>query len=204
MDSDFNLYDEAKNRAVVDCLIAGLDVAVALGAPAVRLDPRTSLPVHEEEADLDEVLERMAGCMAEITDVAAQKGLKVCVENHGRLLGRIAQMQRLISLANKPNFGVNIDFTNFRTVFGDDHQEAVRLLAKDVVHVHAKDMLLSDDPQEGDGWRELPPGEYSKSAIGGEGDADWPQVFKILKEAGYDGTISLEVTGPDDILGGIT
>ncbi|MCZ6633974.1 MAG: sugar phosphate isomerase/epimerase [bacterium] len=203
LDSDFAVYDEAVYRACIERCIERLDTALLLHTDTIRLDPRSSLPGPPEEADLDDVLERIAKGMAEITDAAADKKIKVGVENHGRLLGRTAQTLKIIELVNKPNFGVNIDFTNFRQVFGEDHVEATRQLADRVVHAHAKDFHLSKSPQEGEEWHQLPSGEYSRRAIGGEGDMQWPTLFTILKRAGYSGTISLEITDPNDIKGSI-
>jgi sugar phosphate isomerase/epimerase len=141
--------------------------------------------------------------MSEITDAAAEKGIKVGVENHGSMLGRTSQTARIVELVNRPNFGVNIDFTNFRSVYGEDHVESARQLAKYVTHVHAKDFYISREPQEDAGWRQIPSGEYVKRSIGGEGDAQWLEVFSILRDAGYDGTISLETSDPADIKGSV-
>jgi len=65
---------------------------------------------------MDDVIVRIAQGMAEVADAAAKKGIKVGVENHGRLLGRTSQTAKIVELVNRPNFGVNLDFTNFRTV----------------------------------------------------------------------------------------
>ncbi|MBI3947950.1 MAG: sugar phosphate isomerase/epimerase, partial [Armatimonadetes bacterium] len=139
----------------------------------------------------------------EIAAAAAAKGITVGVENHGTLLGRSAQIARIVALVDRPNFGVNLDFTNFRLVFGEDHVAATRALAPKVVHVHAKDLIFSSEPMPGEGWFEAPCGGYCKRAVGGEGEARWPEVFRILKDAGYDGTLSLEIADPADIKGSV-
>ena len=204
LDSDFAVYDDEASQECIEICIGRLEIAKILGADRIRLDPRSSLPGPPEETDFDDVLERMAISMQQIADDAAAMDITVGVENHGRHLGRIAQTERLVDLVDRTNFGVNIDPTNFRAVFGEDHIEGVRRLAKDVVHAHLKDHYISNEPREGEGWRQCPSGEYIKNAIGGEGDADWPQIIRILKDAGYDGTVSLEVVDPNDILGSIT
>ncbi len=204
LDSDFAVYDEAKYRQCVETSKARLETAIILGTDTIRLDPRTSLPgKSRDEVDLDDVIARIAQGMAEVADAAAEKGIIVGVENHGGMIGRCAQVAKMVELANRPNFGVNLDFTNFRTVYGEDHVEATRKLAKDVVHVHAKDFYISREAQEEEGWRQIPSGEYVKRAVGGDGNSDWPEVFKILKDAGYNGTISLEISDPADIKGSV-
>jgi sugar phosphate isomerase/epimerase len=205
LDSDFCVYDETRYRQCIEVSIARLKTAQILGTDTIRLDPRTSLPRRSpDEVDVDDVIARIAKGMAEIADAAAEKGIKVGVENHGSMLGRTAQTAKIVELVDRPNFGVNLDFTNFRTVYGEDHIEATRILAKHVVHVHAKDFHISSKPQQdGQGWREIPSGEYVKRAVGGEGNSQWGEVFQILKDAGYDGAISLEVSDPADIKGSV-
>lgn len=114
-----------------------LDTARLLNTYTIRLDPRSSLPGPPEEADLDDVLRRIATGMTEITEMAADKGIKVGAENRGRLLGRTAQPLKIVQLVNKSNFGLNIDFTNFQQGFGDDLVEAPRQFVNGVVHVHS-------------------------------------------------------------------
>ena len=204
LDSDFAVYDEAKHRECIATSIARLETAQILGTDTIRLDPRTSLPPEaRDEPDLDEIIARMASGMAAVADAAAERGMTVGVDNHGRLVGRCAQIAKMVELAARPNFGVNLDPTNFRNVFGEDHVEATRRLAPRVVHVHAKDFRIRREPREGDDWREIPTGEWVKRAVGGSGDAQWPQMLAILKAAGYDGTISLEISLPDDIQGSV-
>jgi len=205
LDSDFSVYDEAKYRRCIETSIARLETAQILGTDTIRLDPRTSLPGRSRgEIDVDDIIERIARGMAEVSDAAAEKGITVGVENHGSMLGRTAQTARIVELVNRPNFGVNLDFTNFRAVYGEDHVEATRKLAKHVVHVHAKDFYIRTEAQkEEEGWRKIPSGEYTKRSVGGEGDTQWSEVFHILKEAGYDGAISLEVSDAADIKGSV-
>lgn len=203
LDSDFAVYDDEKNAECVEQCKTRLETAQVLGTDTIRLDPRTSLPCDPDEADQEDVLVRISESMAEVADTAATRGMTIGVENHGLLLGRTDQVARMVELVDRPNFGVNIDPTNFRNVFGEDHVEAVRRLAKHVVHVHAKDFIIRSEPQEGEGWRQIPSGEYVMRAIGGAGDAQWPTLLGILQAAGYDGTISLEISDPGDIKGSV-
>jgi len=210
LDSNFAAYDrEVFNETVADCIL-GLDIAETLGTDTVRVDPRSSLPEeHQADPDLDFVLERVCEGMQLVADAAAKRGITVGVENHGVLLGRSAQVMRMVELVDRPNFGVNLDFSNFRIVFGEDHIEATRMLAPHVVHVHAKDNCLTTvEPEnaEAEGWRHTlakDSQEWFHPCVGGTGDLNWPLVFSILRDAGYDGTISLEVSLPDDIFGSV-
>jgi sugar phosphate isomerase/epimerase len=205
LDSDFAVYDDAASAECIALCVSRLETTKLLGADRIRLDPRTSLPKDAADTDFDDVLEKMALSMQAIADEAHKEGLVVGVENHGRHLGRVAQTAHLVNLVDRENFGVNLDPTNFRVVFGEDHIEATRQLAEHVVHFHIKDIQISPtEMPESDGWRQSLAGDcWIKNAVGGTGDADWPTLFGIVKDAGYDGTISLEVVDPKDIEGSI-
>jgi len=207
LESDFAVYNQdAFEETIADCILA-LDIAAILDTDTIRLDPRSSLPPeHADPPDLDFLLERVAAGMQEIADVAADAAVTVGVENHGLLLGRSAQTMRIIELVDRPNFGVNIDFTNFRHVFGEDHVEVTRMLAPFVVHAHAKDFhIRTQEPEnaEAEGWRKTPADEWIRPCIGGTGEMQWPLLFSIIHEAGFDGTVSLEISLANDIPGSV-
>ena len=202
LDSDFAVYDTGATRACIDLCIERLQVAEALGTDTIRLDPKTS-GVDPQSVDVDDVIARMAPAMAEIADAAESRGIRVGIENHGRLLGSVEHMVALIEQVGRPNAGINIDFTNFLAVYGQDHVEATRTFAHRVVHAHAKDMPIRDEPAVEEGWRQVPSGQWVKTSVGGDGDARWPELFRILHEAGYDGTVSLEVSDPADLPGSV-
>ncbi|MBN1670305.1 MAG: hypothetical protein JXR37_04700 [Kiritimatiellae bacterium] len=42
-----------------------------------------------------------------------------------------------------------------------------------------------------------------KRAVAGAGDAGWPEMLRILKAAGYDGTLSLEISLAEDVRGSV-
>lgn len=207
LESDFAAYDELLfDETVADCILA-LDIAEILGTDTIRLDPVSTIPEeHQGDADLDFILERVSHGMQQVTDIAADRGITVGVENHGLLLGKVAHVAKMVELVDRPNFGVNIDPTNFRNVHGEDHIEATRLFAERVVHVHIKDFEISaEEPAnaEAEGWRKTRADEWVRSAVGGTGDAQWPLIFSILRDADYDGTISLEISLPEDIFGSV-
>jgi sugar phosphate isomerase/epimerase len=207
LDSNFAAYDEDTfEETVADCILA-LDIAEALGTDTIRLDPKSTLPeAHQEDPDIDFILQRVAEGMQEVTDVAGDRGMTVGVENHGRLLGRSEHVARLIALVGRENFGINIDPTNFRHVFGEDHIAATRGLAAYVVHMHIKDFEIeTSEPEnaEEEGWRNTPADEWIRPVVGGTGDMQWPTLLSIVHEAGYDGTVSLEISLSDDIHGSV-
>ena len=97
--------------------------------------------------------------------------------------------------------GVNLDPANFTMVTGQDAVEAVYLLKDYIVHTHAKDGVMLDKNQD-------PTDVYHAFAVGGvdalnacegfkemplgEGQVDWTNYLKALKEIGFDGFLTIE------------
>ena len=103
--------------------------------------------------------------------------------------------------------GVNLDPANFTMVTGQDAVEAVYLLKDYIVHTHAKDGVMLDENQD-------PTEVYHAFAVGGvdalnackgfkevplgEGQVDWDNYLKALKEIGFDGFLTIERECGDD------
>ncbi len=101
----------------------------------------------------------------------------------------------------KGGVGVNLDPANFTMVTGQDPVDAVYVLRDYIVHTHVKDGKMlggGQDPTEVyhafalggvdalnacKGFQELPVGE---------GDVDWDNYMKALKDIGYDGFLTIE------------
>lgn len=107
----------------------------------------------------------------------------------------------------KGGVGVNLDPANFTMVTGQDAVEAVYLLKDYIVHTHAKDGVMLDPNQD-------PTEVYHAFAVGGvdalnackgfkevplgEGQVDWKNYIKALKEIGFDGFLTIERECGDD------
>lgn len=101
----------------------------------------------------------------------------------------------------KGGVGVNLDPANFVMVTGQNPVEAVYLLKDYIVHTHAKDGVKISDEQ-------TPTEIYHAFAKGGvealnacksfqelplgEGQVDWKNYIKALKNIGYDGFLTIE------------
>ena len=107
----------------------------------------------------------------------------------------------------KGGVGVNLDPANFTMVTGQDAVEAVYILKDHIVHTHLKDGRMLDKNHDTtdvyhafalggvdalnacEGFIELPIGE---------GDVDWDNYIKALKDIGYDGFLTIEREAGDD------
>ena len=74
--------------------------------------------------------------------------------------------------------------------------------AKMAVHAHAKDFHYKKQgeflPKQG--WFGTRGGNHLRGAIIGHGVVDVPACLRLLKEAGYDGWLSVEFEGMEDCI----
>jgi sugar phosphate isomerase/epimerase len=145
----------------------------------------------------------MAPRIRRVTEYAAERGIVTCTENHGFIYQAPERVKRLIEAVGHKNYGWLVDLGNFAVV-DHDNLEAVRIAAPYAVHAHAKDFVLLPDPGPGAG---IPAG-FNRSAGGnlwrgtvlGRGNVDVSGCLDALISAGYDGWVSLEFEGPEEVL----
>jgi sugar phosphate isomerase/epimerase len=101
------------------------------------------------------------------------------------------------------HFGVQFDPSN-ATVAGDDPVDFLRAVIERVVTMQASDRTLApgatlEDLRSADGAAGY--SSILQHGVVGEGLNDYPSIFRVLVDAGYDGWISIEdgVNGFDDI-----
>ena len=196
--SDFN--------AEVERLKGEVKIAKILGAPGMRHDATYGFkPGHCGPKGFDDALPILIkGCRA-VTEYAVDLGIKTMVENHGFFSQDSERVEKLINGVNHENFGALIDMGNFMCV-DEDAAKAVGRLIPYVFHVHAKDFHIKSgtDPNPGEGWFSSRAGNYLRGAIIGHGNVPVAQCIRLIKKAGYQGTISIEFEGLEDPLKGIT
>ncbi len=183
-----------------------LKAASLMGAPGMRHDATWGLGAnwHGPRA-FDDVLPLLAkGCRA-VTEQAVTMGIRTMVENHGYFAQDSARVEKLMNAVNHPNFGWLVDMGNF--VCADEEPfKAVGIAAPYAFHVHAKDFHIKSGmlPDPGQGWFRSRGGNYLRGAIVGHGEVPVLQCLRLLKNAGYEGTVSLEFEGLEDPIQGIT
>ena len=181
-------------------------VAEALGAPGMRHDAGWGFPQgHPGPKSFEAALPRMAeGCRA-VTEFAAARGIRTMVENHGYFCQDSERVEKLIEAVGHPNFGALIDLGNFMCA-DEDPALAVGRLAPYAFHVHVKDFHWKSGsaPDPGEGWFPTRAGNRLRGAIVGHGEVPVAQCLRVLKEAGFDGVLSLEFEGIEDPVKGIT
>ncbi|MBI5830810.1 MAG: sugar phosphate isomerase/epimerase [Armatimonadetes bacterium] len=182
-----------------------VDIAVILGAPGMRHDATGGYPAdHVGPRSFDSAVARLAeGCRA-VTEYAAERGIKTMVENHGYFCQDSERCEKLVNAVAHPNFGLLVDIGNF-TCADEDPTLAIGRLAPYAIHAHAKDFHIRSGslPTPGEGWFPSRATNYLRGAIIGHGDVPLVQCIRTLRRNGYDGVLSIEFEGMEDVLTGI-
>ncbi|WP_017691193.1 sugar phosphate isomerase/epimerase [Paenibacillus sp. PAMC 26794] len=179
-------------------VIRHVDVAAALGVKLMRHDvafrPAPEGTVAQFEIDLPV----MVKACQRIADYAADFGITTSVENHGYYVQSSERIQRVLHETARSNFKTTLDVGNFLCV-DEDPVSAVKNNISYASIVHAKDFYWRPSYRNpGEGWFQTSHGNYLRGAIVGHGDIDMPEVFRVLKQSGYDGYISIEFEGMED------
>ena len=169
-----------------------IDLAVEFGTKVVT----THIGVIPEEKTHPRY-EVMLAALTECGLYAKEKGVTLAIET-----GPEKAKTLLMFLEDtKGGVGVNLDPANFTMVTGQDAVEAVYLLKDYIVHTHAKDgRMLNKNQNPTDVYHAFAVGgvdalnacEGFKELPLGEGDVDWDNYLKALKEIGYDGFLTIE------------
>lgn len=179
-----------------------LDVAAILGASVMRHDACWSYGKASDARSFELMLPTIAVNARRVTEYAASIGIKTCTENHGHIVQDSDRVERLFNAVGHENYGILVDIGNFACA-DEDSAIAVSRLAPYAFHVHAKDWIVHEFEE---GFTE---GYYTRGCrrlIGcaaGEGDMPVKRCIAILKNAGYDGYVSIEYEGSGDCTEGI-
>ena len=182
-------------ESVVQNLLHCVDVTEALGAKIMRHDVAYSLP---EGMDWESAIEHMAPHIRRVTEYAKRKGIQTCTENHGFIYQDSARVKKLIDTVGDENYRWLIDLGNFLCT-DESPLSAVRTAAPYAIHVHAKDFIFRPasmlDPE---GFIRTRGGNYIRGTVAGHGIVPLYDCVKLLKDTGYEGTLSLEFEGLED------
>ena len=205
--ADF-LYGSGGNLdAEVDRLKKQVDFAAELGVLNMRHDVAYGIrPTEENKTRLsyDSVVGRLAEGCYKVTEYAAAAGIGTMTENHGFFSQDSERVEKLINTTGHPNFGAHVDIGNFLCA-DEEPVNAVSRMAPYARHVHCKDFHFKPgtDAVPSGGWFFTRGGNMLRGAILGHGSVKVGQCIRILKNAGYDGFVSIEFEGMEDNLTGI-
>lgn len=179
-------------------------MAANLGVSLMRHDVTGGIRTRKYGIGYDDVLPVLAERIREVTEYAAEKGIRTMTENHGFFSQDANRVEKLINAVGHPNFGALVDMGNFLCA-DENPNVSVGIMAPYAFHVHAKDFFVKSglEPNPGDGWFRSRGGNYLRGAIIGHGDARVAQSIGTMIRSGYDGYITIEFEGMEDNLRGI-
>lgn len=159
------------------------DVAAAIGAPTVQVNPFSAL----DGLPLDDVIRITAHNLREIALMGKERGLRFQLEGAAWTpIHSLEQCMRLIDATGVDNVGLVIDYWHFWASRGATPEEIARLDAAQIYGVHLCDGYR---PAEGEAWvdeREL------RGVLPGDGDLPVAEWTDAVKATGFDGFISGE------------
>ena len=163
-----------------------IEAAARMGNDVLRITAGSPASRGDEPAEV--LVERLVGPVRRAVEHAADRGIRLALENHGDL--RVADILDLITAVDRPGLGVCLDNVNLIRV-GDDMADGTRALAPYTLLVQLKDHEAGDPTV----W-----GGPVCTALG-EGVADLDGLLAILAEAGFDGPVCVELAslGSDDV-----
>jgi sugar phosphate isomerase/epimerase len=190
------LFDEE-----VDRLKRHVDIVNRLGIKIMRHDV-TAFMLKPEEMSIhyfDKHFSKMVEGSQQIADYAAKFGITTTIENHGFNVQSSDRVQRVIHAVNRENFKTTLDIGNFLCA-DEDPLVGVKKNIEYAATVHFKDFYIRpyyENP--GDGvWFRTVNQNYLRGAIVGHGDINIREVIKLVKNAGYDGFLTIEFEGMED------
>lgn len=185
------------NTAEIEWLKKYADVAAAMGSPYLHHTLLPGLKHNFPRLPFSALLERAVRSIREVSDYAEQVGVKCVYEDQGFVFNGCDRFERLLEAVDR-DIGVVADLGNILFV-GEKPEMFVGRFAPFIDHVHIKDYLFKSGLNEkpDDYWLETRDGDYLRDTIMGHGSIHFEQVFRILRQAGYQGYYSLEYCGPE-------
>ncbi len=182
---DFVTPQAAERQKDIDHTIKCLKLAGQLGIPCIRLNSgrwntiasfddlmkvkgeEPPIQGHTEQDAFAWVIESIQKCLP----VAEREGVAMMLENHWGLTTRPENVLRIHKAVNSPWLGINLDTGNY----AGDPYAGIAALAPHASIVQAKTYYGGGE------WYTL--------------DLDYPRIAGILKKAGFNGWVSLEMEG---------
>jgi len=160
--------------------------AAVVGAPVVNTDEG----IRPRWVSMDEAFPIMKYTLTRVMMIAERYGIRVGIEPHQEITKRTEGLLRIATLVPSPLLGINYDTGN-AFLAGEDPYEGLKAAGKLLVHIHAKDISMEHAERER--------GKVTGTPVGcacGDGVIDWERVVRILKDAGFNGVLSVECGSP--------
>lgn len=195
-----------KGDEEVERLKGEVDVCEALGCKLMRHDATWGYDAETRAGrGFNNALPVIADGYRRITEYAKTKGIRTAIENHGLFCQDSDRVEAIINSVADENFGALVDIGNFLCA-DEDPAKAVGKLAPYAFHVHAKDFHFKSGEEfvPADGFFMTRGGNFLRGAIIGHGIVPVLQCLRLIKNAGYNGYVTVEFEGMEDCIKGIS
>lgn len=150
----------------------------------------------------DQGIRWVVDCLRDLLDYAATKNVVLSMENHYKdnywTYPEFAQESdiflEIVNQVDSPWFGVQYDPSN-TLLAGEDPLALLEKVKRRVVTMHASDRYLRPGHTVEELRQSAPATGYASflsHGVVGQGLNDYPRIFRILREAGFDGWVSIE------------
>ena len=135
--------------------------------------------VLHDQAPRDEAMTRLVGGLCEVLDYAAVQGVAVGFEPEpGMLIDSMARYAEFLKRLDAPNFALTLDIGHLHCQRETPIADYIHAWAPRLVNVHLEDMRTG----------------VHEHLMFGEGEIDFPPVFRALAEIGYRGGVYVELS----------
>lgn len=154
----------------------GLDVFADAGVALVNIHPDQKVPMH----GMAQIRALNAEAIKHLSELAAARDIRLMVENLDRMFGTVEDLQVIFEAVPEAGFHLDIGHANLRLGLTESNrtESLLQAFGDRLVHVHVSD-------NSG--------GTEDRHAPLGAGFIDWKKHIRLLKQHGYDGTVTLEV-----------
>ena len=172
VENNFALPKGEKRAEQIAMVKKWVDHSAVLGAPHIRVfaGPKP------KDVDLAESKKLCIAGLEECAEYAGRKGIFLGLENHHGIVTEPADFLEIVQAVHSPWLGVNLDTGNFHT---EDPYADLAKCAPYAVNVQLK--------------VEIQRGEKAKAE-----PSDLARLFKILRDANYQGYVALEYEAKED------
>lgn len=211
---DFTNPDPEVRKAELDREIKMIEITHALGGRGAST--RVLSGQRYPEVSVEQGIEWVVEAYESLIPVARELGITLGMENHYKdghwkypeFAQKFDVFKAIVdSIDDRASFGVQYDPSN-AIVAGDDPVWFLEQFIDRVVTMQASDRSLApgaslDELRQSDGTLGYSP--LLQHGVIGEGLNDYPAIFTILSDAGYDGWISIEdgVNGMGEMLASV-
>ncbi len=174
-----------------------VETAAQLGVTRMRHDCGWRPQPDCSYANFDRDLEIFADACGRIADKAETYGIVTSIENHGFYVQASERVQRVVLKVGRDNFRTTLDVGNFLCV-DEDPECAVMNNLPFASMIHFKDFHIRRKVTDPAGFIRTLHGRYLRGAVTGDGDVDLLSICRLIRNAGYDGFLSIEYEGREE------